>query len=143
MYNRQNRHEERVSRSDHCLNRVARRLSTGCIRLATTSVPTEGLGARESARRATNGCLSVVIVQPAPYMSEASWDALFDRDDEKYRKRYKKYESDRPAPKSSFSTLLVHENCTMPCPTCDAQAYRKGWPTMKTYFNIFSSLHQD
>jgi hypothetical protein len=37
----------RTSRNDHYWNRVARRLNSSCICLATTSLPTEGQGARE------------------------------------------------------------------------------------------------
>lgn len=84
-------------------------------------------------------CATCTII--SCYMSEASWDALFDRDDDKYRKQYRKYESDRPAPKSSFSTLLVHEACSMPCPTCNARCLLKHLAVYGLCYKCNKAMH--
>ena len=43
-------------------------------------------------------------------VSRTAWDALFEGEDEKYRKRYTKG--------NEFNSLLVHGKCSMPCPAC-------------------------
>ena len=49
-------------------------------------------------------------------MSASSWDELFDNDDERYKKKYRKMDLETKT--HGYNTLLVHRKCTMECPSC-------------------------
>ena len=57
-----------------------------------------------------------LCILKASCMSEPSWDRLFDGDDERFRKRYRKYDREKRA--EAYNTLLVHDGCAMQCVGC-------------------------
>lgn len=57
-----------------------------------------------------------LFILKASCMSEPAWDRLFDGDDERYRKKYRKYDRDKRG--EAYNTLLVHDGCTGQCGEC-------------------------
>lgn len=57
-----------------------------------------------------------LCILKASCMSQPSWDRLFDGEDERFRKKYRKYDRDKRG--EAYNTLLVHDGCTGQCAEC-------------------------